>query len=450
MKKWIQRLGISMLAFSLTACGSSIPKNLTESSASIDNDSKIPSSIDKPVEVEFWHAMTGELAQALQKITTDFEAQSPNVKVKLVYQGSYTDLQQKLIAAAKANRSPALAQTYGDWNTSFVREGLLTDLTPYINDPKHGMSEAELNDIYPLLREENKWDGHYYSLPFNKSAPILFYNKTMLEQNNVKVPQTWDEWQVAASKLTRTKSDGKGKIYGSGFENGIVLESYNYVVQAGGEFYDETNQRLVFNSPEGRAGISFIRDMLQSGAARLAGEDGFLSEPFGRGDIAMYVGSSAGLSFVNKAVGGKFDWFAAVPPKGKKSVAYIQGTNVTVFGNLTEEQKLGAWNYIKFLINTENSAYWAQKTGYLPVRASVSQLDSYKAFLKANPVQGIAEKLLTADRFLIRIPSSTALEPVVSKEMEAILYGKKSVEQGLSDAEQAGNAIIAKALLNKK
>lgn len=450
MTKWFQRLGLSILAICLTACSYTKPMKSTEGSVSTQSASKIPAAIDKPVKIEFWHAMTGDLAGALQKITSDFEAQSPNVKVKLVYQGSYTDLQQKLIAAAKSNHSPAIAQTYADWNTSFVREGLLTDLTPYLKDPKHGMPDAELNDIYPVLREDNIWDGHYYSLPFNKSTPILFYNKTLLEKNNMKVPETWDEWKEASAKLSTTKPDGKGKITGTGFENGIVLEAYNYVLQAGGEFIDEKNQKLVFNSPEGRAGITFLRDMLQSGTARLAGEDGFMSGPFGRGDVAMYVGSSAGIPFVNKAVGGKFEWFAAVPPKGKKSVGYIQGTNVSMFAHLTEEQKLGAWNYIKFLINTDNSAYWAQKTGYLPIRASVSQLDSYKAYVKVNPVQGIAEKQLKADRLLTRLPSANALEPVISKEVEAVLLGKKSVEQGLADAEQAGNTIIARGLSNKK
>ncbi|TXK85122.1 ABC transporter substrate-binding protein [Paenibacillus sp. N3.4] len=404
---------------------------------SISNTSK------QPVEITFWHAMSGDLEKSLQKMTTDFNTQKSNVHVTLVNQGNYSDLHQKLMAAGKSNQSPILSQTYADWNDEWIKAGIVENLNPYITDSKIGWTKQELEDIYPVFREENQWGGNYYSLPFNKSIPVLFYNKTMLDESHVNIPTTWDEWREASRTLTKVKADGKGKIVGTGFENSVFLELYNYVLQAGGEFYNVKTQQPAFNSPEGREGVAFVSDMMHDGTARLAGEDQFMSTPFGRGDVAMYVGSSAGIPFVGKAVGNQFSWSTAVLPKGKKSVAYVQGTNITMFHGGTDAQKLGAWMYMKYLLNKENSAYWAEQTGYLPVRTSVSTLDSYAQFLKVNPAQAAAPKQLLADRYLSRIPNASAFEPVLSKEMEAILRGKKSVEQGLFDAEQVMKEVIS-------
>ncbi len=72
--------------------------------------------------------------------------------------------------------------------------------------------------------------------------------------------------------------------------------------------------------------------------------------------------------------------------KTKKAAAVIQGTNVSVFsGGVTDEQKLAAWEYIKFLINKDNTAYWAMKTGYLPVRTSANDSPEYKDFVAKKP-----------------------------------------------------------------
>ncbi|WP_282938968.1 ABC transporter substrate-binding protein [Paenibacillus sp. RC67] len=452
MKKKLSMLLLtSAVVLTASACGNQEPKaNDTKTAASSETKNEAAKGIQtslegKNVEVEFWHAMTGEQEKALTKITNDFTAKYPNIKVKLVAQGNYGDLQQKLTAAAKAKKSPTLSQTYEDWNTEFIQNDIVTDLTPYINDPKYGWKKEELEDIAKVYRDGNMWDGKYYSLPFNKSTNVLFYNKTLLDKAGVKVPTTWDELKDAAKKLTQDKPDGKGKVIGMGFENSIGMDLHTYVLQAGGTYIDEKNLKLQLTAPEAKDAMNFLYGFIKDGTGRLAGEDKFMSDPFGRGDVAMYVGSSAGITFVDKAIAGKFDWAVAPLVKGKKSAAVIQGTNVSVYRSSSDEQKLAAWEYIKFLINTENTAYWAMQTGYLPVRTSASNLDSYKQFVKEKPNQGVAEKQLADGFFYSRVLGSTAVKNVVMKEVENAFLGKKSIDQALADAEKAGNEEMQKA-----
>ncbi|MFF2479386.1 ABC transporter substrate-binding protein [Paenibacillus sp. NPDC058071] len=399
---------------------------------------------EEPVDVVFWHAMSGDLEKTLQQLTERFNATSTDVHIKLVNQGNYSVLQQKLAAAARSGDLPVIAQTYAEWNDEFVQAGLVQSLSLYMEDPLVGWDQARINDIYPAFRAENKWDGRYYSLPFNKSVQILYYNKTMLEAVGISVPSTWEEWNEAARKLTMTKPGGAGKVTGTGFENAIFMELSNYVWQAGGEFFDPSAKQPAFHTPEGYAGVAFVKDMLEEGIARLAGEDQYMSVPFGRGDVAMYVGSSAGIPFVGKAVGDSFEWSTAVLPKGKVSVAYIQGANLTLFNSASEEAKLGAWAYMTYLTESENSAYWSEQTGYLPVRVSVEKLDSHQAFLERNPVQAAAQAQLLAERYPVRVPYATSFEAALGREMEAMLRGRKPIKQGLADAEQTMKEILAK------
>jgi multiple sugar transport system substrate-binding protein len=394
-------------------------------------------------EFEFWHAMGGSLEQALERVAADFNERFPRVRVKLVNQGNYTSLHDKLVAAAKAGQSPVLAQTYSDWNDEFIRAGLIRKLTPYLSDPEIGWENDGLTDIFPVFLEENERDGDYYSLPFNKSVQVLFYNKTLLDRYGVGVPTTWEEWKEASAKLTMAKPEGKGTIVGTGFENAVYREAYYYALQAGGRFFDPESGRSTFNTPETRDGISFVQGMLRDGIARLAGEDQYMSVPFGRGDVAMYVGSSAGIAFVREAVGGKFEWSTAVVPKGNRQVAFIQGTNVSMFDTGTEEQRQGAWQFMTYLLEAENSAYWAEQTGYLPIRASALASDRYRDYAKSHPEVEAASLQLQADARLSTVPLADVMDPVLIKEMEAMLLGFKSVEAGLADADKAINAKLA-------
>ncbi len=144
------------------------------------------------------------------ELTDQFNSQSDWVTVNLVFQGGYRDLFEKLTASAVADQLPALSMIYSNRLTAHIMNGLAEDLTPYI---ERDFSEAELNDIPEVFRLDGIWDDNYYALPFNKSAYVMFYNETMLEENNLDVPTTWEELRHAAEVLTNDD------VYGFGLEN---------------------------------------------------------------------------------------------------------------------------------------------------------------------------------------------------------------------------------------
>ncbi|MGD6969314.1 ABC transporter substrate-binding protein [Rossellomorea vietnamensis] len=446
MKKLLLLMLTLIFAAALAACGNNSEDASTEAETKEVEDATagetaegITTEITSPVEIEFWHAMSGDHEAALTEITDNFNESQENITVNLVNQGSYDDLSQKVMAAAKAKNLPAMSQAYEDWITEYMQNDLVADLTPYVNDAKYGMSGEELNDIVEIFRESNTWDGKYYGMPFNKSTRIMFYNTDYFEEAGLEAPTTWEELRAASEKLTVEK-DGK-KVVGLGLENSVTLEFNQWVEQAGGDFIDEESGEFKMNSPEGKEALEFVNGMIQDGVARTAGEDGYMSGPFTNGDVAIYIGSSAGIPYVaGPAAENGLNWSAAVLPAGKEAATPFAGTNVSVFNSASDEEKLAAWEFTKFLINTENTALWASKTGYLPVRYSALESDEWVQYKEENPVYGIGEQQFDAGFYDPRIVGAYGLKNAVAKELDKVLLGEMTVEEGLEAAEKAANA----------
>ena len=77
-------------------------------------EKKTDTKVTEKTEITFWHAMSGSNEEAIQKITDDFMEQNENVSVKLVNQGGYMDLFDKLMASAKADQLPTMTQIYSN------------------------------------------------------------------------------------------------------------------------------------------------------------------------------------------------------------------------------------------------------------------------------------------------------------------------------------------------
>jgi len=443
MKKFLVLLLSLALVFSLVACGEDAPAEETKNTEvaekpadKVEEPVGIQTVIDAPVTVEFWHSMSGAHGEVVDAMVQAFNDQSDFITVNATFQGGYGDLSTKIMAAAKARTLPTISQAMASWMTDYVENGFNMDLTPFIHDPKHGWTEAEYKDMIDIFMENNIWDGKYYGVPFNKSTRILYYNVGLLEAAGIEPPTTWAELEIAAEKLTK---DG---VIGFGMENGIFRTIEQWIRQAGGRVLNEETMTAEIHSPEAVEALTFLVGMIEKGHARLAGEDRFMSGPFGRGDVAMYVGSSAGIPFVRSAAEGNIEWSATVLPRGREAAVIFAGTNVTMFDTATDEEKLAAWEFLKFILSVENTADWAVKTGYLPVRYSAFELPSYVAYVEKSPVQGVGEKQLGYGFFGYKISDAFSISSEVGKSIEKILLLQNTPDEALLEAEEVLQKLI--------
>jgi multiple sugar transport system substrate-binding protein len=320
----------------------------------------------EPTEVTFWHYMTGGLEESLIALTDEFNSTNEyGITVTLVNQGNAGDLQTKLQASAAADALPDLTQAYNNW------------LTPYLDKVVH-LDDFVANDfdnwddVVEAYRGECSEFGFVHAVPFNKSTYVLFYNKTLFDELGLEAPKTWADVEADAKVVY----DAKGiSFIGYDDATGVVEAS---LIQNGEKFVDENG--ALFNTDGGLETFEYLSNLYNNGYARLVGEDQFFSNVLSNQNIACYVGSSAGVSYI-KAEG--WELGVAPIPGNKVNAANMAGTNIAMFAQDSNKQ-LAAWEYLKFLTSTEATTKFAVSTGYLPVRQSAYESADYKAYMEEN------------------------------------------------------------------
>lgn len=432
MKKLMTSLSLVAGVTTLAACSSGNKEQTPETS-------EIVTTIESPVTIEFWHAMAGTNQEAVDALVEQFNSTigaEKNITVKPVYQGQYTDLKTKTTAALKSGSAPAITQAYPDWVAEYLQSGNVVELDQYIFNDEVGIKDFD--DIIESYRAENSQyeGGKFYSLPFNKSTEVLYYNKTFFDENNLTVPTTWDEVEEVSAKIKELT----GK---TAFGIDAPANYFITMVQQFGGQYTNSNGDILFAENDAKAAIEAL-ELLQrnseAGYWRLPGEDKYLSGPFMSELLYMYTGSSAGYSHISTAdfeVG-----IAPIPQISDETGAVIQqGTNVVVFNqNKSQEEVYAAYEFAKYLSSYEGNLAFSTNTSYLTIRESVIASDEYQTYVTESndqtkvvgPEQ--AKYYFYDPSFFNDTYSSYNVRSAVEKAVESVVLNGTSPEQAIQEA----------------
>src|SRR5438093_8821946 len=103
-----------------------------------------------PVSVTFWHSQTGANADALQEMVNKFnQSNGKNITLKSEYQGSYTQIFQKVMAAIQAASPPDVAVAYESMVAEYMTANAVGDLGDYALKGPQAFSKESLDDIFP-------------------------------------------------------------------------------------------------------------------------------------------------------------------------------------------------------------------------------------------------------------------------------------------------------------
>lgn len=396
------------------------------------------------IKVTFWHAMGGGHGQTLQEIVNFFNQQRPDIEVEAIYIGNYSALQQKLLAAAQAGGLPTISQAYSNWTAKLIYSGIVEPLNAYVNDPKIGLSKAEWEDIWEPMRLNCMWDDKIYAVPFNKSIYVLYVNTDALSLAGIKIPETMGELKRAAILMTEDfNGDGTIDQYGFGFRS-TVDHFQVFLALNGGSILQkgpDGKWKVTINSPESREVLQFLLDLKDKYALV---QGGYLDGPFGEGKIAMFIETVASKPYVDSASKGKHGWTWAPVPVWKTRNVQFAGTDVIMFSTAKPEEKRAAWEFMKFLISPEITAYWAVKTGYLPVRKSATETTIWKRYVAEDPAAEVPLIQLPYGVFDPQIGVWAEIRNIVGTMVSDVLFGKKTIEEGLAWAEAEIKRELAK------
>lgn len=371
-------------------------------------------AMQQPVEVTFWHAIAQSHEAALNAIVEDFQAAHPNIAVRPTYLGSYQELFTALFAAMSTSNRPVLSQMYESWTSQLIERDLVVPLQLFV-DAEGATAEADLADFFPGFLENNRWGGALVTLPFNKSVYVLVANLDLLEAAGLGVPQTWEELRQAALALTNREA------HRHGFGVRPIMETFTPLFfMNGGEFI--VDGQLALDSPAAVETLDFLIQMVHRDQSTIT-ESGYLTSIFGQQGVALFVNSSAGIPYIETAVGGTFRWAVApLPTHGDHPRRVLsQGTNVGLLAGHPPEVMWAAWEFLKFLTSAESTARFAQATGYMPVRRSALQIPSFAQFLEENPNLAVATSQLEFAAVEPRMPVWETIRNSLNRQVGQML-----------------------------
>jgi multiple sugar transport system substrate-binding protein len=386
--------------------------------------------------VVFWHAMGGAQGETLNQIVKAFNESHPDIVVEAIYIGNYNALQQKLLAGAQAGQLPTISQAYANWTAKLLQSKIVEPLNKYMNDPKIGITKEEWEDVFKAFRDNCTWGNTVYAVPFNKSLYIMYYNATALSAAGIGVPKTINELLYAAKALTKDKNkDGKPDVYGFAFRT--TVDTFQiFLMMRGGEIVkkDKSGKYVsAIDSPETREVLSFFKKLLDDKVAFAQG--GYLNDIFGQGTVLMYIDTIAGRTYVEQSTKGKFQWAWAPVPVWKTRNVPFAGTDIIMFSTAKEDEKRAAWEFMKYLISPEVTAYWAVNTGYLPVRKSALQTTIWKQAAKADPLIEIPLQQIDNAKMDPQLSVWTEIRNVVSTMFNDFINGKVDMETAIKRAD---------------
>jgi len=344
-------------------------------------------SLSGPVAIDVWHALTGPSQQALTDLVTKFNTtNAEKITVTPRYQGSYSQLQQKSLAATQSGTLPELLIGFESFAADLARAGVVLPLDPYLASKKNGLDKPSQDDLYKAFLDGERY-GQYgnqlLSFPFQRALFATYQNDSALKEINRTTPRTWAEFEDVARAATKRGTAGTARF---GWAVTVSASTFNgWVVSRGGKLISDDGKTVAWDGKEGADALRLFQKLIGEGVAYVPKGFDYQSD-FAVGKVAFVQESSAFRPFIASAVKGTtVQWSIQSIPQidSSKARTITYGPSLIVMKS-TADKQLAAWLFARWLTEKDQTAEWAAATASLPLRKSAAGADPLKKAWSAD------------------------------------------------------------------
>lgn len=395
----------------------------------------------EPLHIEFWHTRgSGANYEVLKNSVDTFNAtigKEKGIFVEEIFQGGYADIVPKLEMASQSGGMPAVGVTSGVRASILLDDGLLADMAPYA--AKTGFDFSVFFES--LLDVPGNENGQIRSLPYVRSTPVFYYNKTMADAKGLKAPETVDELEAFAKALnTYDPATGDG-CWGFELLNDTTYLQGSFLWQLGQPLVGEGGTAPCLEGSLLKLFTDWTR-WIDEGWCRpfdSTGAQNTATEMFCQGKLACFVASCGSLSNIYK-----FSKEAGIELGVSYYPTYdidnravsIGGGNIILMAGNSEEVTSAGWEFIQFLMSDDMVAAEAIGSGYLPTTKTVENNEAMAKFWEENPLFKVAYDQLAwghceeTPKFLDRTEFKTNVSNVTSQLIqERNITPEQAIEQ---------------------
>jgi sn-glycerol 3-phosphate transport system substrate-binding protein len=398
----------------------------------------------EPVQLSFWYPVDvgGGLAKVIDGLVGDFNKTHPDIQVTATYTGNYDVTLQKIQASKLAGTLPDVAVTEISSVPVLAALGAAQPVDELI--ASSGGKEF-LDRFWPSMLLNCTYDGKVYGVPFQRSTPVMYYNKDAFSEAGLdpdKPPATWEELISIAQKLTKREGERTTRW---GIE--LPLEAFNWFYYAltysnGGETLSTDGTKVLWHEPKNIEALQFWHDLVNKykvTPAYTPWNDG--PQEFAAVKTAIVWHSTGSQAFMRQNV--KFHWGLGRIPRNTQFGPPSGGGNMLMYAT-DPGRKKAAWTFITWMSEAPQAARWSIASGYLATNIASWELPEMQALTKEHP-EVLVTKAQLADAKAE--PASAKYAPardILNALIKDVLANKASLVPATKQAVEEANAAMAR------
>lgn len=410
MKKALSLILALVMALSLAACGGGKTETPSDSNTPADNTSAEPTKLSLILR-------GGTYADVIKECLPAFEAEH-NVVCE-VQELSEGDLYSGIaLDAINDKGSYDLCMVDGSWMAEFTENNVLANLSE--------MGYSFDDDIIPATTTICKVDDNIYLAPFFGNVTVMLYNKQLIADAGYTPEDitTFEDLKVIAQK---TKDAGKtGFLIRGGSADNIVSDFIPHLLVHGGWVIDENNQPTV-DTPEFKAAMQEYLDLYALGGT------------MDKDDIVAAI--DGGTAALGQAWPG---WY--VPTADTNANYTVIPTKLNDSDTAKNTSMYGVWcigipnnaphkdlalELLEYVMSPEVQLA-SIEVGGVPCRTSCLLNEDV---LATYPQYETVCAALQTGVYRPVIAEWTQFTNILGTEMDNIIQGTKTIDQGLADAQ---------------
>jgi sn-glycerol 3-phosphate transport system substrate-binding protein len=398
------------------------------------------------VEIEFFFpvAVGGDAAATIEALVAAYMEENPDVRINAIYTGGYAETTTRAITSARGGNPPQLAILLAADRFTLLDEDILE---PWDNHVSEEELESWIGGFEEAFLQDSQVDGLTWGIPFQRSTPVIYWNKTLFEEAGLdpeRPPETWAEMVEMGRALTIRDEAGNVTQWGVRIPtSGNPWLFTALVAAAGGEVVNETGTEVYFDTPEALEALEWLVGLSQEEGIMAEGviDWGATPRAFLDGENAITWTTTGNLTNIRENA--TFPFGVAKLPAHERRCAVTGGGNIYLFAGAGEEETRAAVDFVKWATSAEQAAAWSIATGYVAPRPDAWETEAMQAYLEEVPEALVARDQLDCAIIELATFEGPRVMQILRDNLHAALTLEKTPAEALADAQREADAVLA-------
>ncbi|MBW5447335.1 extracellular solute-binding protein [Cohnella sp. CFH 77786] len=310
----------------------------------------------------------------------------------------------EIIKAISSGDGPDIVQLGTTWTPAVALMGGILDLSDRVHEL--GGADAYWASSWMTTKNLTGNTESVYAVPWFVDVRAVYYRTDAFKKANIDPDRAFDNWETfleALRKVNGVQIDGKtlSALAIPGRKDWNVAHNlFPWIWAAGGDVLSDDYKTAAFNSEAALDGIMFYTSLYRSGFVipeSLERNSSVIENDFIEGNTAVIITGPWLVPRIENppetdadkvSLAGRYS-VAPMPAGPKGKATFVGGSNLAIFRNSSHKEE--SWEIIKYLSGEEAQRRFAQLSGFMPARKSVTQMPPFsndavmKAFVESLP-----------------------------------------------------------------